>query len=125
MPKILFVDDEKLITNALEDYLDGSKYQILSANNGMDGLHTFIEKKPDLVITDLIMPDMEGLEFIRKLLGINKKLPIIVVSGNTLGVAYLETACVLGAKAKFTKPFDLEKLMRTVDELLSTNNTNE
>lgn len=122
MYKILFVDDEKFMCNSIIEYFDGTDYKVFIANNGMEGLHIFTEEQPDLVITDLIMPDMEGLEFIRKLQRINKQLPIIVISGNMLGFEYLDAACILGAQARLRKPFDLEELRLIIEDLLGVGN---
>ncbi len=114
--KILVIDDEEDIREAVAGFL--SEYQVVEAGNGMEGLELVKSEKPDLIITDIVMPEMQGIEFITRLNKIKKYIPVIVMSGNTVGKEYLKTAKLLGAVASFEKPFDFEELKICVDETL-------
>ncbi len=114
--KILVIDDEKDIREAVIGFLSG--YQVVEAENGMDGLELVKSEKPDLIITDIVMPELQGIEFITRLNKVKKYIPVIVMSGNTVGKEYLKAAELLGAVASFEKPFDFEDLKRCVDETL-------
>ncbi len=114
--KILVIDDVEDIRIAIAGFL--SEYQIVEAKNGSEGLELVKSEKPDLIITDIVMPELQGIEFITKLNKIKKYIPVIVMSGNTVGKEYLEAAELLGAVASFEKPFDFEDLKRCVDEIL-------
>ncbi len=77
--RILLVDDERQIVRVLRTSLQSHGYEILSASNGLEALRLFEQSKPDLVITDLSMPDMDGLELTKAIRGI-ADTPIIVLS---------------------------------------------
>ena len=112
--KILVVDDEPSINALVSRLLKSKGYEVCVAENGREALNRFDEDKPDLVITDIVMPDMEGIELISKLSKRNRSVPIIVMSGNIIGMNFLKTAKILGAKATLTKPFAAQTLIETV-----------
>ncbi len=112
--KILVVDDEPSINALVSRLLKSKGYDVCVAENGREALNRFDEDKPDLVITDIVMPDMEGIELISKLSKRNRAVPIIVMSGNIIGMNFLKTAKILGAKATLTKPFAAQTLIETV-----------
>ena len=112
--KILVVDDEPSITEFLHLVLTETGYEVTTAKDGSEGLRVFEPMKPDLVITDMVMPDMEGIEFIRILMKKRKGIPIIVMSGNAVGTSFLETACIFGARATLQKPFTIQELKETI-----------
>ncbi len=114
--KILVIDDEKDIREAVIGFLSG--YQVVEAENGMDGLELVKSEKPDLIITDIVMPELQGIEFITRLNKVKKYIPVIVMSGNTVGKEYLKAAELLGAVATIEKPFDFDDLKRCVDDIL-------
>lgn len=80
---ILVVEDEKAVLKALTDKFTGEGFDVLSAENGEDGLGMALEKKPDVILLDLIMPRMTGLQMMRKLResgGFGEKVPIIILT---------------------------------------------
>ena len=112
--KILVVDDESSITDLVYSILTEKGYEVTTAKDGKEGLKVFESVKPDLVITDIVMPDMEGIEFMRSLVKMRKALPIIVMSGNVLGTKFLETARIFGAQATLRKPFAIQELLEVI-----------
>ncbi len=96
--KVLVVDDEPSITDLISLILTEKGYEVSIANDGKQGLKQFETVAPDLVITDIVMPDMEGIEFIKALVKKKKDIPIIVMSGNILGRKFLKTARFFGAQ---------------------------
>ncbi len=112
--RILVVYDESSITEFLHLVLTETGYEVTTARDGSEGLRVFESIKPDLVITDMVMPDMEGIEFIRALVKRVKGLPIIVMSGNAIGTRFLNTARIFGARATLQKPFTIQELEETI-----------
>lgn len=120
--KILVVDDESSITDLVYSILTEKGYEVTMAKDGKEGLKVFESVKPDLVITDIVMPDMEGIEFMRSLVKMRKGLPIIVMSGNVLGTKFLETARIFGAQATLRKPFAIQELLEVIAAVEKENN---
>jgi serine phosphatase RsbU (regulator of sigma subunit) len=79
--KILVIDDEKLVRESIAVYLEDSGYHVIEAEDGIKGLELFSEIRPDLVICDLRMPEIDGLEVLSKITEISPDTPIIIVSG--------------------------------------------
>ena len=110
--KILIVDDERQITRVLRTSLQSSGYEIAVANNGMEAFALYKSFAPDLVITDLSMPEMDGLELTRAIRAI-AETPIIVLSvreQEPIKVAALDE----GADDYVTKPFSMQELLARV-----------
>ena len=116
--RVLIVDDEQAICDFVSLVLRKNGYDISTAKDGREGLRQFRSVKPDLVISDIIMPDMEGIEFIRTLIRKNNDTPIIMMSGDVVGTNFLKSALILGAKDFLAKPFTAEKLVETVERVL-------
>ncbi len=119
--KILLVDDEDAIRKMVRAVLGGELYEFDEASNGIAAQVILEKQKFDLVISDVIMPDCDGIELV---MAIRRKLPdikIIVMSGGGRVRAghYLDLAGKLGATRVFEKPFDTAALRQTVNELLS------
>jgi DNA-binding NtrC family response regulator len=123
MIKILVIEDDDSFRNVLVQMLEKAGYEVLSADNGVQALKHCRNIKPDLVLTDIIMPDKEGLETIQELLGICPNLKIIAMSGGgRFGPnSYLPLAAKLGAKRTLQKPFMREELLTTITEVLNEN----
>ena len=104
------------LSQALED----EGHTVLFASNGRDGLSRYAEGKPDLVITDVLMPDKEGLETIIELRKIEPNVKIIVISGGgrVNNVDFLEMAKRFGATATLKKPFPIDEFCRIVESCL-------
>jgi YesN/AraC family two-component response regulator len=113
MYKILIVDDEPLIRDGLKQTLEIEDFNVETASNGTDAMETFDSFHPDLVITDIIMPEKDGIEIIWD---IKEKFPdvkIIAISGGGRIAAtdHLKIAKKLGANAILTKPFSTDELL--------------
>lgn len=120
MTKIIIIDDDALIRRVVGRVLTGAGYQVLEATNGRDGMAVIHEQKPDLIITDLMMPEKEGLETVRELQTDSCKAPILVISGSDLDnrAMYLDMAKRFGADATLKKPFRPSELLEAVAHLL-------
>jgi len=126
MPGILIVEDEKELREMLRVSLLRRNFSVMEAENGKDAILHFKPSITDLVVTDLIMPDEDGLKVIMKLREIKPLIKIIAISGG--GKAgpgnYLNLAKALGANAIFSKPFSLNDLMAKIEELLEIEHHN-
>lgn len=122
MSSILVVDDDAQVLELVSQMLTLEGYSVTAAHNGIEAEDKFENDHFDLVITDLIMPEREGLETITRLRQSTRLLPIIAISGGgRIGAEdYLESAAQLGANATITKPFNRTDLVSTVSELLAT-----
>ena len=120
--QILVVDDDPQINDLIRRLLERRGYRVASAFNGREALNIYSNGVFDLVITDIIMPEMEGLETIKELRHTDPSVKIIAVSGGGVGSAddYLHAANLLGALRVLSKPFHLEDMQRAIDELIGT-----
>jgi len=120
MAKVLIIDDEPNILLMVKKMLERAGYEVDLASNGREGLKLFESVQPDLVITDIIMPEKEGLETIREMKRMSKDLKIIAMSGGGKISAdnYLETAKIFGASRLMEKPFSQKVLITYVAELI-------
>ena len=110
--KVLVVDDEPQITRVLRHSLTAHRYDVRTAADGLSGLDTFRDWRPDLIITDLQMPEMGGLEFCREVRKVSN-LPIIVLSVRGEEKTKVE-ALDAGADDYVTKPFGIDELLARV-----------
>ena len=117
--KVLVVDDDLDIREAIKVTVEPKGYIVYQANNGKEGLKLADMEAPDLVITDISMPDMDGIEFIKRLSIRKRRLPIIAMSGNLIGKQFFRAAKVFGAVETLLKPFTSKKLMETMNKALS------
>ncbi len=119
MAEILLIDDDESFRGMLARLLTRAGHTVETCGDGKKGVEIF-RKKPDyLVITDLIMPDQEGIETIIQLRREFPGVQIIAMSGGgrVSPNIYLDSAASLGAKRIFTKPFDTEEFLAAVQEL--------
>jgi CheY-like chemotaxis protein len=121
MPGILIVDDEKDLREMLKISLLRRKFTVYEAENGKDAINHFKPSITDLVITDIIMPDEDGLKVIIKLRELKPLIKIIAISGGGKAGpgSYLNLAKALGADAIFSKPFSITDLIAKIEELLA------
>ena len=113
MPNILIIDDEKAIRKTLSEILSFEGYKIDEAADGEEGLKRFGEKNFDLVLCDIKMPKIDGIEFLEKAREINADIPIIMISGH----GNIDTAVEAVKKGAFdyiSKPPDLNRLLITL-----------
>ncbi|MDH3279699.1 MAG: response regulator [Gammaproteobacteria bacterium] len=119
MAKILFVEDDEIVRYALCKYLRRAGHEIIEAQDGAVALKLAADERFDIVITDIIMPTVEGVELIMRLNQSHPQLPIIAISaGGRVGRGeYLSVAADLGASATMAKPVDEEELLRLIGTL--------
>ncbi len=117
MPDILIIEDEKAIRKTLSEILSFEGYKIDEAGDGEEGLKKFKEKNYDIVLCDIKMPRMDGIEFLQKATEANSDIPIIMISGH----GNIETAVEAVKKGAFdfiAKPPDLNRLLITIRNAL-------
>ena len=117
---ILVVDDDEMMRAFIRELLLINDFKVTEAANGKLGLKEFRENTPNLVITDIIMPEMEGISFIRELRSHNKDIPIIAMTGNVHGrmEEYLDISSQLGADEILRKPIKSQEFLDAIERLL-------
>lgn len=117
---ILVIDDDAPLRGFLCEVLDQAGYRVLVAGNGNEGSELYAAHHPDLVLTDIVMPEKEGMELIMELRRDHPTLPIIAMSGGNAGFSgsYLTVASKLGASATLAKPFTASHLLTAIEQLL-------
>ena len=120
MKNILLVDDEQSLLDALSRTLERAGYRVETALNGRLAMELLSAQATDLVITDLIMPEKEGIDLIMFLKSRQPNLPIIAISGGGRNAPenYLSIAKALGAKDTLAKPFLNSELLKVVENAL-------
>lgn len=121
MQTVLIIEDDHHILLMIKRMLEPFGFDIKLASNGREGLDVFHKVKVDLVITDIIMPEKEGLEIIREMRRELPDLKIIAMSGGGKLSAdnYLETAKIFGAKKILQKPFTRKQIVTAVQATLN------
>ncbi len=121
MKNILIIDDDIDFRSMLKKLLEKNHYQVFEARDGLEGMRTLNSQQVDLVVTDIIMPDMDGIETIMKLRTDFPKTRVIAISGGgRIGPTdYLNAARALGATHVLSKPFPNEEFLEHVAELLN------
>lgn len=119
MPRILLIDDDATVREVIATALIYAGHAVVQADGGRQGAKIFRAEPTDLVITDLVMPDREGLETIMALARERPNVPIIAMSGGMRSPVYLALAAKLGAHRTLAKPFTADALLRVIDELLA------
>jgi YesN/AraC family two-component response regulator len=117
MADILIIDDDRQMRRLLTRILTGAGHTVRQAANGRAGVELFAQQSPDMVITDIVMPDMEGIETILSLRRENPTMPIIAISGGSDPV-YLRAAASLGATEVLRKPFSAHALLEALERML-------
>lgn len=120
MAGILIVEDDAELREMLALTLTRRKYTVMEAVNGKDAIVRFKPSITDLVLTDLIMPDEDGLKVIMKLRELKPSLKIIAISGGGKAGpgSYLNLAKALGADAVYSKPFSINDLISRIEEMI-------
>lgn len=119
LKKVLVVDDQYGIRLLLKEVFAKDQIAIIQASNGKQALEVVQQEKPDLILLDMKMPGMDGIELLRRLrkMGLNAKVIMMTAYGELDMVA---EASKLGALAHFTKPFDIEELRMEVMKQLAS-----
>lgn len=120
MPKILVVDDDADVRRVLQLFLERAGYDVTTAADGCEAVATYARTPHDMVITDIVMPKMEGIETIAELREMNPTVPIIAISGGgRIGAHdYLTWVRRCGVEHTFVKPIDRLDLLEAVKELV-------
>jgi DNA-binding response OmpR family regulator len=116
--KVLVIDDEPSIVDLFTDYLNGQGFDVISAGGGEEGLDRLRLDNPNIVLLDMRMPGMDGLETLRRIRKVNRAVPVLMVSGND-DLAAAKTAIALGAYDYTLKPVDFNYLGRALDKMLA------
>lgn len=117
--KILIVEDEPNVRNFVKVYLEFEGYEVVEAKNGREGLERVKADQPDLVVTDIMMPEMDGVTFYKTLRQDEKtkSLPVIVLTVKD-EFEDIKYAYLIGVDEYITKPFDPQQLVRKIKEIL-------
>lgn len=120
MATLLVVEDEASIRELLAEFLVGCGHRVVAVDHGREALAWLrcADEQPEAVLTDIAMPEMDGLELIAALRGLCPQVPVIAMSGSTTG-GYLALARRLGAQAVLAKPFRFQELERLLEEALA------
>ncbi len=122
MPRVLVIDDNRDMRDLLRVVLERDGYAVDVAADGEEGLQIQNARPADVVITDIFMPNRDGLETIGRLRAEHPRAKVLVISGGgdvVRGTSYLSTAREIGAHAVLPKPFDLPALLATVRGLIT------
>lgn len=121
MPRILVVEDDDLMRDGLRQMIEREGHEALAAENGLLGLKLFQTHEIDLVITDVLMPEKDGLELIKEIRACNPEIKIIAMSGGgrISSKNYLSVAKRLGANGTLTKPFLRKDLIESLRAIFS------
>lgn len=121
MPRLILVEDDPQVRGMLSETLREEGYDVVEASNGKEAVTLFRESPAELVITDIIMPEQDGVETIHALRREFPDVKIIAISGgsaNIRGDYLLGTANALGAIKTFNKPVDMNELLETVKNVV-------
>ena len=121
MARVLVIDDDEMTRALVRHMLDGEGHQVEEAPNGREGLRLFGKHQPDLVLTDINMPGLDGHDVITAIRMGGAQVPIIAISGGGRGSRdeLLLKASRLGAAEVIMKPFEYRQLVGAVDRALS------
>lgn len=120
MARILVIDDDDTVRLSVRLALEDADHKVEEAADGLEGMNLFRNHPADLVITDIFMPEKEGLETIDEIKQVAPQTKIIAISGGGRmdPEDYLEIAMRVGADYSLLKPFDIQVLVNAVDDLL-------
>ena len=125
MAKVLVIEDDAAMRGTICGLLAAHGHKAVEAVNGRDGIDALIRTRFDLVITDLFMPDQDGIEAIQRIRALNETAPIIAISGvvGTGDFSPLDDALAMGADMALKKPFTMDQILEAVDDLLDRGRT--
>lgn len=121
MANILVVDDDEAIRDLLEMILTIDKHDVTLAEDGEQGMKLYRKNKYDLIITDIIMPNKDGIDLIADMVNTDNSTPIIAMSGGRRKITSdfnLQSAAVMGVKETLKKPFTELDLRRAIKKML-------
>jgi len=122
MPRILVIDDEQLLRSTVVTILTRAGFSVEEASDGQAGIAMFHKNPPDVVLTDIFMPNRDGIEIIKELKHSNSQTRIIAMTGggHLRMMEIASAAKVLGADHVLDKPFDSESLLAAINAVLIT-----
>jgi DNA-binding response OmpR family regulator len=117
---ILLIDDDDQFRTMLSEALTGEGYQVSEASDGLQGIKLYENQPTDIVITDLVMPEKEGLEMIVEIEKLYSDVKIIAISGGGRGGSqdYLKMAKAFGAQRVLAKPFSHREILEAIRQML-------
>lgn len=123
LSKILIIDDAEAIRETMKEILEEYNFSVFTAENGIDGLKKAGQITPDIIISDLFMPEKDGFEVVKEYRNQSEDSGIIIISG--FGVpdtnsAFLNMAKQMGADAVLSKPIDYTLLLDNINKLLAS-----
>jgi CheY-like chemotaxis protein len=120
--RILVIDDADVIRNSLKKFLMEYDVDVITCNDGLEGLQKAVEVKPQLIFLDLLMPNLDGIRLLRvmKVLEDLKHVPVIIISGHT-DKSNVLAAMEAGAEKIVSKPLTKEALVKAINEVLGSN----
>lgn len=121
MPTILIIDDERAIRNVLKDILGNEGFKVDEAADGEEGLKKFTTGTYDVVLCDIKMPKIDGIEFLQKATEVNADTPVIMISGHG-NIETAVDAVKKGAYDYISKPPDLNRLLITIRNAMDRTN---
>ncbi len=126
MAKILVVDDDAAMRRLIIRTLGGGDHILIEAQNGREGMELVKQHRPDVVITDILMPQKEGIETIREIRELAPQTKVIAVSGggSSHNLMFLDIAKAFGADGALAKPFRPNQLSELVERLLKDQSPN-
>lgn len=122
MPRVLVIDDDETVREVITTVLRNEGLEVIETGDGKEALKIQQQTPAQLIITDILMPDFDGIELIRKLRRDDPHLKIVAISGGGWSTPeqFLTMAERLGANASFSKPFRWNELIGTVKRLLAS-----
>lgn len=121
--KVLLVDDDKQILRSLSVYLELENYQVDTASNGFEAMEKIKANKPEILVLDVMMPEMDGFEVLEKIKSEESltDIPVIMLTAKGQDVDVL-TGYRMGASSYMTKPFNLNELVENIELILNPDN---
>jgi len=113
MQTVLVIDEIEFSREVISKMLSGGGYQVMQATTGAEGWKLINEKNPDLILMDILMPEMDGLETIRRLATIKPEIPIIALAASADSYLF-DTALSIGARTTLSRPFKQAELLENV-----------
>lgn len=116
MALVLVVDDEESILEILREALESFGHRVVTASDGREALRLFNAQRPDVVVTDIVMPRRSGIDLVLELSRVSPPPKVIAISGVT-GKDFLDAAREANVMRTFVKPFDVMEVARVVTQL--------
>ncbi len=119
MSKVLVVDDEEFLRTMINDFLSMLDYEVIEAENGVEAFEKVVNENPDIIVSDINMPSMGGIELLKKIKEYNENIPVILITGVSIEKAR-EEAKKHNADGFFSKPFKMQTLIGRIEELIES-----